>query len=178
MDLKQFQCLAFQTVGNRCNRIGVVDAKFHSRLVARVTPHQGDVCSVKRGHYFDVYSLFFEHLFGHISGICMWNCIMHVQNIQVVGFDNTHHFRRECQLVGLEFKERVFFYFYLMKMQAARNNIQSNRLVVGNKVHLVPLIGQRHSKFRSDNTTPSKSRVTNNSDIHKVFFNKCRRVFL
>src|SRR5687768_17397942 len=60
------------------NPITFIYRKSNNRSIGFISPYQGYVCSVQRGDNRNVFTLFFQDLFCHISSGSMGNGIMHM----------------------------------------------------------------------------------------------------
>ena len=68
--------------------------------------------------------------------------VMHVQQIQTVGFGHIHHARRQRQAIGRVLEQRIVGHLHFVVVNARNAGVQANGIRIGYEVDLMPAIGE------------------------------------
>src|SRR5690606_20870746 len=96
----------------------------------------------------------------------MRNRIMHMQEIQLFVFNYVNHLTGQSQLIRHVVEKRVTLDVNFVIEKILTKKIQSGGLPVGDKMNLVSFPRKGLTQFSSYYHTPTKSRITDNSDFH------------
>src|SRR5580704_15981139 len=89
-----------------------------------------------------------------------------------------YHCTGKCCFVRRIVEERIGCYAHFMIENICIVFSEPDRLLVSDKMHLMPFISQRLPKFCSQNTTASKGRITNNTYTHVlILLNEVKQIF-
>src|SRR5216684_203507 len=103
----------------------------------------------------------------------MGNSIMYVQHIQVAILGHFHHARSQRQAVGRILEQRISRYFHFVIVDARYAMIQTDRIRVGNKMHLVAAVCELEPQLGGNNAAAPVSGIASDADLHAVLDSSC-----
>jgi hypothetical protein len=92
--------------------------------------------------------------------------VMHMQQVYVVVPYNIHQGTGKGCLVRWEIEQWVSGHPHFMEKNIGTESGQSYRLLVGDKMNDMPLVGQRFAQLCCQHATSTKCWVTNNANVH------------
>ena len=98
----------------------------------------------------------------------MWNCVVHMQQVEVVDFCYLDHSRRQRQIVGRIFKQRISRYLDLVIADIRHQLCKADRLGIRNEVDIMAALRQLKPQLGGDHTAAAVSRITSDSYSHRA----------
>src|SRR5208337_128529 len=97
----------------------------------------------------------------------MRNGVVDVEQIEFVELRNLGHTRRQRQIVGRIFEQRIARDFNLVIMNVRLGPGQTNGLRVGDEVNFMTAASKLKPQFSGDNSTAAVGRITRNANLHE-----------
>ncbi len=120
LHLEDFHRALLQVVGDGSNAVALLNGKARDRKVGGIGADQRDVGSVQRGDVRQparlAHMVAAQHLPGQHGAHRMRNGVVHVQQIEIVNLRHLGHARRQRQIVGRIFEQRILRHFDLVKV--------------------------------------------------------------
>ncbi len=108
-------------------------------------------------------ALFCHDLLRHIRRGSVWDGIVNVEEVQFLVKDHVYHGAAERTFIRREIEQRVCGDLYFVIIYIGVEGVQSDGLLVGDKMYQVPFVSQGFAQFRRQYTTTSVGRVAYNS---------------
>src|SRR5262245_38196021 len=94
----------------------------------------------------------------------MRNCVVNVEDIQLLRLGNFGHAGGEGETIGRKLEERIRRYFDFVIVNALVAGGETDGVGVGNEVNLVTARGEFHTEFRGDDAASAVGGITGDSD--------------
>src|SRR5579872_6422953 len=98
----------------------------------------------------------------------MRDCIVHVQDIQVIDFRHFRHARGQRQIIRRILKQRILRHGNFMEEDAWLLSIEADWLLVSDEMHFMATLRQLNPEFRAHNSAAAVRGITSNADFHLV----------
>ena len=125
--------------------VGLLDGEFGDGQEAAIVPDQRDVGAVEGGDERQAPGS--RHGAREQRTHRVRNRVMNVQQVEMLGFGNLHHFDGEGQRVGRVIEKRVVRDFDFVEGDVFRAGIQPHGRSVADEVNVVPARGQLHAEL-------------------------------
>src|SRR2546421_7642614 len=96
----------------------------------------------------------------------MWNCVMHMQQIEILVVRYGRHLRRQRQSVRLMFEQWVSHHLNFMKTHTLVEFSQTRGQGRRDEVHRVPALRQFLAQFRTDDAAAAIGWIDCDADVH------------
>src|SRR5947209_20593110 len=107
----------------------------------------------------------------------MRNCIVNMQQVQLVIDNHVHHSTGQGSFVRLIIDQWIGCYPHFVIEYICIIFSEPYWLLICNEVYLMAFICQRFPEFRGKDTTSSKCRITNNSNAHLlIILNEVKQI--
>ncbi len=107
-----------------------------------------------------------QHLLGQHRAHRVRDRVVHVQQIEFVELRDLSHARRQRQIVGRIFKQRIARDLDLVIMDVRFRSGQANGLRIGDEMNLVAAASQFQAQFGGDYSAAAVGRITGDADLH------------
>jgi len=137
-------------------------------IEGRVLSDDRDVGTVKRRDKVDVFARLTEHLPRDPGARGMRDCVMTMQQLQLMRPDDFVHPYRQSEIVWRKLEEGIAPDVDLVKKDARQKRRKPKGLTVGDEVDFVSSVRQRNSELCRDGSRPTVRRITRNSYLHSA----------
>src|SRR5437868_2372571 len=100
----------------------------------------------------------------------MRDCIVHMQQIQLLSFKNLEHLCSQRQCIRWMIEQRIRRYLYLMKKNVRIVQVHPDRRGITDEMHVVSASRQLLAKFGGHNAGTAVSGITGYANEHSLFF--------
>src|SRR5579871_280057 len=98
----------------------------------------------------------------------MRDCIVDVQNVQVIDFRYFRHARGQRQVIWRILKQRILRHRDFMKEDAWLLGVEADGLLVSDEMHFMATLRQLNAEFRAHHSAAAVGGITGYSDLHLV----------
>src|SRR6185312_5863961 len=167
-DIEDLVGLVTQVLGDGRDGIRLVDREGDDRREGLVAADQGDIRAVERGDHRYLAALGLDDLLGHVGGGGVRDRVMDVKQVQMMVDDDVDKGAGQGGFVWRIVEQRVRRDANLVVKNICVELIQPNGLLIGYKVNLVALIGQRFPQLCRKDAAATEGRITNNTYTHRM----------
>src|SRR5665213_2566674 len=168
-DLETFNCFFLEVVGDGGDTVALLNGIAGDGEVAAVEAYEGDVGAVEGSDEGKTASLCGEHLAGQQSADRMGNCVMDVEQIELIELGHLGHARGEGEIVRGELEKRIAGDGDLVIEDALFATVEAEWLRIGDEVDLVAERRQFDAQLGCYNARSTVGGVTRDADAHRVF---------
>ena len=168
---EQFQRVAFEAVRYSRHRIGFVDGVGNDRFECGVFPKQSDVRSMQRRDNGQVDAFLSEDITRGNRGTRVGNGVVHMEQIEVMGFGHFDHLRGQDQFIRLVIEKRIVADTYLVVVEVFFQTPHARGSAVRNEMEFVPLVREGLAQFSGDHTGPPERGVTHKANAQVLHSN-------
>ena len=145
LDIEFLERGFFQVMGDGSDAVGLLDGEFGDGQEAAIVADQSDVGAVERGNERQAPGS--GHGAREQRAHRVRDGVMNVQQVEMLGFGDLHHFDGEGQRVGCVIEKRVIGNFDFVERDVFRAGIQPHRRSVTDEVNVVAARGELHAEL-------------------------------
>jgi hypothetical protein len=155
-----------QVIGDAGDAVAFLDGVARDGQIAAVEPDERDVGSVQRGDERETAAAGGEHLAGEQGTDGVRDCVVDVEEIEIIELGDFRHSRGEGEIVGGEFEERVIGDGNLVIEDAVVAAGEAKGLRVGDEMDFVALGGELDSELSGDDAGAAVGGIAGDADAH------------
>ena len=112
----------------------------------------------------DLDALLLQNLTGHIGRVGMRYGVVHMQQFNALVQYGVHHLAAQCQFVRLVLKQRIVLYIDFVVVDVLLEDVQADRLVVGNEVDRMSGRGHELAQFGCHDSAASIGGIADHAN--------------
>jgi len=168
LDVENLEGAIAQILRDRRDSVALLDGKTRDGKIGAIEADQSDVGAVQRGDERQIAARRGgrQHLLGEHGAHRMRNGVVHVEQVEFVKLRDFGHARRQGQIIGRIFKERIAGDLDFVIMNVGFRSGQANGLRIGDEMNLVAAAGKLKSQFGSNDSAAAVGWITGDADLH------------